>query len=247
MPASRSCAPTAIDVVEGVGGIDAAELNAPFFRWVTRRRPFVTLKTAISADGFVGRADRRVTMTGPAADRFFHRQRAEIDAIAVGSSTVLTDDPLLTVRGVYRYRPLTRVLFDWRMRITPAARIWSTLAAGPVIMMVSGEQVAARPHDAEALRQRGATLCPFDVPDLGPMLEELARRGVLWLLVEGGPSLQSEFARARAVDRLQRVATPVRLGSGVPAAPALVTAPGTVRRVVRLGDDVLTEFECSQG
>ena len=235
-----------IDVVEGVGALEAADLNAPFFTWVARHRPFVTLKSAISSDGFVGRAGTRTTITGPAADRFFHRQRAEIDAIAVGSGTVLADDPQLTVRGVYRYRPLTRVLFDWRMRVTPAARLWSTLAAGPVIMMVSAGEVADRPRDADRLRRCGADLVPFPSRDLGPMLEALASRDLLWLLVEGGPALHAEFVRAGAVDRVQCVVAPIRLQSGVPAAPELSARAGIERRVVRLGDDVLTEFECLQ-
>ena len=106
-----------IEVVEGVGVRGRRAPAAPFFTWVTERRPFVIAKVATSRDGFVGRADGRVRLTGPAADRYFHRQRAEIDAIAVGSGTVLADDPQLTARGAYRFRPLTRVIFDWRGRV----------------------------------------------------------------------------------------------------------------------------------
>ena len=63
----------------------------------------------------------RTRLTGASANRLIHRERAEIDAIAVGSGTILADDPLLTARGAYRWRPLTRVVFDRRLR-TPAAR-----------------------------------------------------------------------------------------------------------------------------
>ena len=67
---------------------------------------------AVSADGFVGAGDHRVKLTGAAMDRRMHRERAEVDAIAVGANTMMVDDPLLTARACYRYRPLTRVVFD---------------------------------------------------------------------------------------------------------------------------------------
>ena len=66
-------------------------------------RPFVTMKIALSLDGRVAAAPgTRTRLTGDAADRRVHRERAEIDAIAVGSGTILADDPMLTARGVYR-------------------------------------------------------------------------------------------------------------------------------------------------
>src|SRR5262245_31976712 len=95
----------------GVSEEAARRQNGPFFTWVARRRPFVIVKAALSRDGFVGRSDRRVKLTGAVADRWFQRQRAEVDAIGVGAGTVLVDDPLLTPREVYRARPLVRVLF----------------------------------------------------------------------------------------------------------------------------------------
>ena len=76
-----------IDVVDGIGAAEAARQNAAFFTWIAHGRPFVTLKSAVSSDGFVGRRDRRVELTGPAANRFLQRERAAFDAIAVGSGT----------------------------------------------------------------------------------------------------------------------------------------------------------------
>ncbi len=141
-----------VRVETGVGGRCAARQNESFFTWIRRGRPFVILKAAVSSDGFVGRPDRRVRLTGPEADRWFHRQRAEIDALAVGAGTVLVDDPLLTPREVYRHRPLTRVLFDWRARLDAAARVFSTLEAGPIIMIVG--EAAARTREAHLAASR---------------------------------------------------------------------------------------------
>ena len=80
-------------------------------------RPFVILKAATSLDGRIAEAPgRRTALTSAAANRHAQSVRAEVDAIGVGSGTMLVDDPLLTARGAYRERPLTRVIFDRRLR-----------------------------------------------------------------------------------------------------------------------------------
>jgi hypothetical protein len=96
-----------ISVVTGTLEAEARALNAPFFSVMTRRRPFITMKVALSADHRIAiRPGVRTPLTGPAAARVIHRDRAEVDAVAVGSGTVLADDPVLTARGAFRYRHL---------------------------------------------------------------------------------------------------------------------------------------------
>lgn len=192
---------------------EAARQNAAFFTWITARRPHVTLKVAVSRDGFAGYRDRPSKLTGIRADRWMHRQRAEVGAIAVGSSTVLIDDPQLTARLVFRERPLARVVFDRRGRVSPSARVFATADAGPII--VTREDIPAT-------------------------LAELARRDVVSLLVEGGPTLHRAFWDAGVVDRVQVVETPVMLGGGVAAfrPPAPVDA-----ETRRIGDDLLIEWD----
>ena len=190
----------------------ASQQNSGFFTWVRRARPHVTLKAAISNDGFAGHADRPSKLTSIRMDRWMHRQRAEIDAIAVGANTILVDDPLLTPRLVYRQRPLTRVIFDRRGRVPPTARVFSTRDAGPVL--VTKATIAAE-------------------------LEHLGRQGILSLLVEGGPALHRAFWEAGCVDRVQLIQTPAVLGRGIaafrPPAP-----PDAQQR--RIGDDLLIEW-----
>ena len=124
---------------------EAARLNRAFFTYIQQGRPFVTLKAALSLDGMVAaRRGARTALTGPDADALVHRERAEVDAIGIGSETMLVDDPLLTARGVYRDRPLTRVVFDRRLRTPPTARLFSTLAAGPVVIAHVGLDERAR-------------------------------------------------------------------------------------------------------
>jgi diaminohydroxyphosphoribosylaminopyrimidine deaminase/5-amino-6-(5-phosphoribosylamino)uracil reductase len=231
-----------IDVTAGVGEAAASELNAPFVTWVTKRRPYVIAKAAVSADGFVGAPGARALLTGDEANRYFHRQRAEVDAIAVGAGTMLTDDPQLTTRHVRRDRALLRVIVDWRARVPAGARVFSTLSEGPVIMAVTRE-AAARGEGLAALEAAGATLELFDTPDIRALLARLAEREVTLLLLEGGPSLQQAFFDAGVVDRVQRVESPKRLKEGIPAAAGLTPPGDAVTHVTTLGVDRLVEWD----
>jgi diaminohydroxyphosphoribosylaminopyrimidine deaminase/5-amino-6-(5-phosphoribosylamino)uracil reductase len=165
-----------------------------------------------------------------------------VDAIAVGSSTVLVDNPLLTPRMVYRERPLTRVIFDRRGRVPSEARVFSTLAAGPVIMIVSRSASRDRHAALDRLANTGVTIEVDDGPNLHATLEQLADRDIVSLLIEGGPTVQQAFWLADLVDRVQMVGTPLRLFSGV-AAPAALDGLGRPDRTWQLGADTLKEFD----
>lgn len=233
-----------VRVTEGVLEEAALAQNAPFFTWITAKRPFVILKAAASTDGFVGVPGRRVRLTSEEADRFFHRQRAEIDAIAVGSGTILADDPTLTARHAYRVRPLVRVIFDWRMRVKPSAKVFSTLDHGPIIMIVSTHAAETQPATMIELERRGISIERRTDRDLTTVLRWLAARGIVTLLVEGGPTLQQAFATAGLVDHVQVVISPTRLERGVPL-PAGIVQDGRWRRLEprRLGPDRLVEWD----
>lgn len=229
-----------IAVSEEVSREAASRQHAAFFTWIQQGRPFVVAKVAVSHDGFVSGPAGPVRLTGPIADRYFHRERAEVDAIAVGSGTMLADDPLLTARVAYRSRPLVRVIFDWRARVQPSARVFSTMAAGPVIMAVGAGGGEARERELDLLRQAGATIDEFPDRSVSEVLKRLGARGITSLLVEGGPGLHAAFMDARLVDRTQIVTAPVELGAGVRS--RLTDADGT-RRTMLLGDDLLVEAD----
>src|SRR5215203_2717386 len=183
------------DVMVSIGVLrDAAErLNGPFLTVMRHRRPFVTMKVALSRENCVaGPGGRRVALTGPAANRYIHRERAELDAIGVGSGTILADDPLLTARGAYRARPLTRVVFDRRLRTPPSARLFSTLEAGPVIIVAAEPRMPEGRERSEALHAAGARLEFISTnggDGLRDALVRLSANGVSSLVVEGGPAL----------------------------------------------------------
>lgn len=235
-----------IEVRTGVLARDAERLNAPFFTAMRRGRPFVTLKVALSQDGRVAATTGAPTpLTGPAANRQVHRDRAEVDAIAIGSGTMLSDDPLLTPRGAYRQRSLVRVVFDSRLRTPPTARIFGTQEAGPIIIVGSPDAPAAAER-RDALTAVGATVSLVPGPDrIGTVLTWLVRHSVQSLIVEGGPTLHEAFWDAAVVDRVQMYVTPHVLGNtGVPwqRSPSMVRASALSERSVRLlGADVLIE------
>lgn len=233
-----------IELTVGTCEVEARRLIAPFVTWVTAKRPFVIAKVAVSSDGFVGRLGERVRLTGTPADRYLHRQRAEVDAIAVGADTALADDPFLTTRHVWRGRPLTRMIFDWRLRVPASASVFSTVSDGPVIMAVGREAAEEKPEAVRQLKEAGAEVAEFDHRSIEAVLVWLAERGVTSLLVEGGPRLHDAFFDAGRVDRIQRVRTRHLLGSGVRAAAGFDTTgePAGARSKV-LGDDLLMEWD----
>ncbi|HSO52527.1 MAG TPA: RibD family protein, partial [Actinomycetes bacterium] len=184
-----------------------------------------------------------------------HRLRAEADAVMVGAGTALADDPRLTVRlpGWAGRQPL-RVLVDAAGRVGADGHLFD----GEAETLVATTP-AAPPAAVEAWKAAGAeiVICPED--PTGVELKELTRalgeRGVLELMVEGGPRLQASLWAAGLADRLVWYLAPLAIGGQ--AAPGLLGGSGAAtladaRRlrlasVDRLGDDLrVLAFPCSE-
>jgi diaminohydroxyphosphoribosylaminopyrimidine deaminase/5-amino-6-(5-phosphoribosylamino)uracil reductase len=239
-----------VELQVGTLGDQAERMNAAFFTRMRRGRPFVTLKAAMTLDGYVaGARGVRTRLTSHAANRAIHRERAEIDALAVGSGTILIDDPLLTPRGAYRYRPLVRVVFDRRLQIPPTARLFSTLETGPVIIISTPAAVRHASSRAKALAAKGAQIEPIATDDssetfIDGALRRLSALDCNSLVVEGGPTLHDAFWRAGVVDRVQFFLAPHVAGpTGVPSAPFPIgMIAGMASSFARpIGEDVLIE------
>ena len=233
-----------VAVSVGVEREAAMRQNAVFLTTIASGRPYVILKAALSLDGMLAASASAPTrLTGAAANRRVHRQRAEVDAIAVGSGTLLADDPLLTARGAYRARPLTRVIFDRRLRTPPGARVLSTLGAGPVIIMTTASSDEAHARRAAALTAAGARLMTHG-GDLKTALAALNGSGVSSVVLEGGAALHRAALASDIVDALHVYITPSTLGSQAVG----WIGPGGIswesvhdRRATWLGEDVLVE------
>ena len=238
-----------IEVTEGVGSDEARELNAPFFHALEsaseHRRPWVTLKLALSLDSAIADAHGGSRwITGPEARAAAHELRAGSDAVAVGIGTVLADDPLLTVRDAAAPRlPPRRVIFDRRARTPLSSRLVAGARELPTTVVVEDPDPAA----ARALEDAGVEL--LRATSIEAALEELARREVRSLLLEGGARLAGAFLERALVDRLIIFRGAVLLGRGAQGAfthaPSMSIAEAPRFRVLErraLGDDTMVTY-----
>ncbi|MHB1064175.1 MAG: bifunctional diaminohydroxyphosphoribosylaminopyrimidine deaminase/5-amino-6-(5-phosphoribosylamino)uracil reductase RibD [Georgenia sp.] len=195
----------------------AQELTASWATAVRRGRPWLVAKTATSLDGRVAAADGTSRwITSATARAHAHALRADVDAVLVGTGTLLADDPALTAR-------------------TPDG-----LAAHQPVRVVIGErEVPARAR----VRGPGEWL-HLPTRDLGAALTELHARGMRHVLLEGGPTLLTAALRTGLVDELHAYVAPVLLGGGPTAVGDLgVTTIADAPRwrtvhTERLGDDL---------
>jgi diaminohydroxyphosphoribosylaminopyrimidine deaminase/5-amino-6-(5-phosphoribosylamino)uracil reductase len=232
-----------VDVEVGLAAPLAAAMNDAFFTLMREQRPFVILKAATSLDGRVAAAaGQRTQLTSGPANRHAHRVRSEVDAIGVGAGTILVDDPELTVRGVYRERPLVRVIFDRRLRTPPGARVLSTRETGPVIIVTTAS--AATGDVRTRLEARGATIAIAEDRTFRSALEALTAFEISSLLLEGGAELHTAAWDEGLVDYVRLYITPHVLGdAGLALLPgrAFSTADLYERRVEQLSPDVVIE------
>jgi diaminohydroxyphosphoribosylaminopyrimidine deaminase / 5-amino-6-(5-phosphoribosylamino)uracil reductase len=234
-----------IDVAVGTGRERALRLNRPYFIFKTKHRPFVIMKAATSLDNRVAaKAGARTQISSDDSLRHSQAVRAEIDAIAVGSGTVLADDPILTAREIHRRRPLVRVVFDRRLRTPPFARLFSTLDAGPVIIMTTPESLDSNKARAADLQRAGAEFEPIPEGALPAAFSRLADRQIMSLVLEGGVALQAAAWNAGLVDAVHLYVAPMTLGEDAMSwleTDTVSIASLVDRRVTPLGPDVFME------
>lgn len=209
-----------IDVTWGTGAEAAAAQNAPFlFGRARPDRPFVALKLATSVDGRIADAvGRSHWVSGSEAREHVHWLRAGFDAIAVGGTTALRDNPLLTVRGsVVPRRAPVRVVFDRRAMLNSTVTLVQTAREVPTWVMSSAD---APVTNVSILEANGVRV--FRPHDLRAGVVELARAGIQSVLCEGGGALGARLLAEGLVDRLYWVQAPLWLGEGaVPAFPGV--------------------------
>ncbi|MEE8386924.1 MAG: bifunctional diaminohydroxyphosphoribosylaminopyrimidine deaminase/5-amino-6-(5-phosphoribosylamino)uracil reductase RibD [Dehalococcoidia bacterium] len=218
-----------IAVHAGEGEAEARRINEAFLKHRTQGLPFVIAKYAASLDGRIAAAsgDSR-WVSGPETREWAHELRTKVDAILVGSTTVVVDDPLLTARpgGRDAERQPLRVVVDGRGRTPPMARVLT----GPAQTLVATLEDAPETWRA-ALRAAGAEVVTIPTDgehvDLEALLRELAGRDVVSLLVEGGGVILGSFFDGGLVDKVHAVIAPIIVGAE--DAPAAVAGRGAYR------------------
>jgi diaminohydroxyphosphoribosylaminopyrimidine deaminase / 5-amino-6-(5-phosphoribosylamino)uracil reductase len=171
------------------------------------------------------------------------------DAVAVGSGTVLADDPLLTVRldGLHDRSPV-RIVVDPFARTPPDAGMLAERAAGRVMILTTEKALRSA---VEALRDRGASVHPLSSDYKGrfdprEIVRFLGVTGFKSVLLEGGAETARRFLEAQLVDRIALFTSRKVIGEGGIVSPVtLESVPQGYmkRRSGVFGDDVLTEFE----
>lgn len=225
-----------VEVTTGVLAREAARQNEKYNHAIRSGRPFVHLKLACSLDGRIATSTGHARWISSAESRArVHRLRHESDAILVGSGTAAVDDPVLTDRsGLPRHRPLLRVVLDERLRLGPESQLARTARETPVLVFTS--------ESAERQRIDALERCGVEVSknahggrDLTRVLDELNRRQVQGLLVEGGAAVAGAFLRAGLVDKASFFVAPLILGGDALGAIG-GAGPLTVDEAARLGD-----------
>lgn len=237
-----------VEVIEGICRESAADLMRGYLTRSVKKRPEVTLKLAISADGMVGRhGEGQVAVTGEIARSQVHVMRAESDAIMIGIGTALADDPQLTCRlpGMAQRSPI-RIVLDGAARLPLASRLVASARQVPLLLAAAPD---ADPRRLEALANAGVTILGTERFEgrvaLPELLEDLSERGIATLMVEGGAAVARAFLEEGLVDRLCLFEGPAAIGPQGIAAPVLPATVGpefTASRHQRFGDDVYREY-----
>lgn len=201
-----------VEVIVGICEKEALLLNEKFFTWIKKKRPFVSLKYAMTLDGKIAtHSGDSKWITGEKARTLAHRLRKQHDAILVGIGTVLEDDPELTTRMVKGKNPI-RIILDSRLRISLMAACLN-LATNTIIF--TGMDCDALKCEAlNALPNVEVIKLPLVDDKLGihNVLNVLNEYGITSVLVEGGSEIHGAFKDAGCVDRIYAFIAPRIIG-----------------------------------
>jgi diaminohydroxyphosphoribosylaminopyrimidine deaminase / 5-amino-6-(5-phosphoribosylamino)uracil reductase len=223
-----------IRVESGLLAEESARMNEVFNKWVTTGLPFVTAKAAMSLDGKIAtRTGDSKWITPPAVRTIGHALRAKVDAIMVGSNTVLKDNPHLTLRhGVKGKQPL-RVVMDSRGRSPLNAHVFTDKFRERTMVVTS---LRSSKRWREALVKRGVSVLETKPRDLRSTLQALGKLNVTSVLIEGGGELLGTAFDARLVDKIAFFYAPLVIGGRTAIAVVQGNGAGSVKQAVRLRD-----------
>lgn len=205
-----------IEVVKDVGEEDGRRLNEAFACWIRTKKPFVTLKSALTLDGQLalpqsprknakrtGKRNGSGWITSEESRAEVHRMRHASDALLTGIGTILADDPLLTDRsGLQRRRQLLRVILDSKLRLPRKSRIVATADDDLLVFTAT----SLKSPNARKLQNAGIEIVQVKAKggclDLRAVLTELGKREILSVLLEAGPTLNGAALSAGIIHKL---------------------------------------------
>ncbi len=238
-----------IAVVPGILVEKAANDLAGYLNRSAKKRPEITLKLALSADGMIGRrGEGQIAISGPVSRAQSHILRAQTDVILIGVETALADDPVLNCRlpGLEQRSPV-RVVLDSGLRLPLSSKLVRSADSQP-LWIACGEEAA--PERRYELKAAGCRILATEAYDcriaLPELMDDLAAQGIASVLVEGGASIARSFFEEKLVDRLIIVRSPLEIGAADGVAVAgletHIAEEFKILRQARYGDDAYSEY-----
>jgi diaminohydroxyphosphoribosylaminopyrimidine deaminase/5-amino-6-(5-phosphoribosylamino)uracil reductase len=244
-----------IEVHVGLLAPEARKLNAPYLKLVRTGRPWIIAKWALTLDGKIAtRTGDSRWISSDASRAVVHELRGRMDAVVVGAQTARRDDPLLTARPPGP-RTAARIVIDSSASLSPESQLVRTLGSGAVLVAASS---AAPEANVSALRNAGCEVLTFDGDShavrLEQLLDELGRRRMTNVLVEGGARLLGSFWDAGLIDEFHVFLAPKIIGGESAPSPLagfgreLMSQAAALEDVVneRLGSDVYIRGRVAQ-
>ncbi|MES2387314.1 MAG: bifunctional diaminohydroxyphosphoribosylaminopyrimidine deaminase/5-amino-6-(5-phosphoribosylamino)uracil reductase RibD [Bacteroidota bacterium] len=183
-----------IEVITCVLENEGLKLNRRFFTGVQENRPYIILKWAQSADGFMGKPGEQIWLSNAFAKQLVHKWRSEEDAILIGANTAITDNPSLTVREWTGRNPV-RVVLSGRTPLPPDAALFNSNAE--TIFFNADE--------------------PGSGQNLNTVLRELKAKGIQSVIVEGGQKVLISFIDSGLWDEARIFVAPAKFKTGIRA------------------------------
>lgn len=198
-----------VDVITGVLENEARFLNRRFIVFHERKRPYIILKWAVSADGYLGLPGKNVRISNEETRILTHQWRSQEPAILIGGGTAVNDDPVLDTRFWPGINPL-RVILDHRGSLPSRLKILD--GTQPTLIITT--------HEGKTFPNAGVHVTGSDAPFLQQALHHLYEKEIQSVLVEGGALTLNEFIRTGNWDEIRVFQSDMLLGEGIKA-PAL--------------------------
>ncbi len=207
-----------IEVIEGILKPEAEDLNRVFIKHITKKIPYITVKSAVTLDGRISDyTGNSKWITSENLRFYFHKElRSKVDAIVVGINTVLKDNPLLSARrsdnSYYKKQP-AKIILDTKFRIPENVRLLQEVKSD--VIVVVGDNVT-RVRKKKFLEARGVKILPQPLKNgkinLLRLVKDLYKLGICHLLVEGGGKVISSFLKEKLADEIYLAYAPIIIG-----------------------------------